>query len=130
MKQHGLLAERLRQAPPAIIEYNLPYPKVEFLNYACEWCGLVAHGSPLGDLKTLEPVRKSSDVGEFGNRQQIFCSPDAIYALWFAILDKEKYHKTRNGCTRSGTGAGRLKYYMFELPEATQTNPPYAPGFI
>jgi hypothetical protein len=46
------------------------------------------HGSPSHDLETLQPIRKGRDNNEFGNRQQIFCSPDAIWAMWFAILEK------------------------------------------
>lgn len=60
------------------IHYNLPYPKAEFLNYICDWRGFVVHGSPSHDLEILHPIRKGHDNNEFGNRQQIFCSPDAI----------------------------------------------------
>jgi hypothetical protein len=116
--------------PNTLISYNLPYPKAEFLNYACDWRGLVAHGSPLNDLEVIEPLRKSKDTNEFGNRQQVFCSPDAIWAMWFAILDKSKYHLTQNGCVRVGQGERRLKYYHFELPAANEADPPFTNGTI
>ncbi|HSL43263.1 MAG TPA: hypothetical protein VK897_07520, partial [Anaerolineales bacterium] len=67
-----------------LIDYNLPYPKSDFLNYLCDWRGFVMHGSPLQDLDVLQPIRQSRDNNEFGNRQQIFASPDAIWAMWFA----------------------------------------------
>jgi hypothetical protein len=73
------------------IEYNLPYPKVDFLNYLCNWRGLVVHGTSIPDLKVLQSIRQSTDSTEFGNHMQIFCSPDAIRAIWFAILDKSKF---------------------------------------
>lgn len=114
----------------ALLAYELPYPKAEFLNYACDWRGFVAYGSPLANLATLEPIRKSSDISEFGNRQQIFASPDANWAMWFAIMDKVKVKKTRNGCVRQGCGPGRVKYYHFELPVANRGNFPFAPGTI
>jgi hypothetical protein len=125
-----LLDAAFTQGPNEFIPYNLPYPKAEFLCYACDWRGLVAHGSPMDDLATIEPIRKSTDSGEFGNRQQIFCSPDAIWAMWFAILDKSKYRSTRNGCIRAGTGAGRLKGYFFQLRAVDQTDPPFTTGTI
>ena len=112
------------------ISYNLTYPKAEFLNYICDWRGFVAHGSPLPDLETLEPVRKSRDSNEFGNRQQIFCSPDANWAMWFAILDKAKFNLTRNGSVRVGSDMHRIKYYHFELPKENKENYPFAEGMI
>jgi len=112
------------------IIYNLPYPKADFLNYICDWREFVVHGSPTPNLEILEPVRKSRDVNEFGNRQQIFCSPDAMWAMWFAILEKGKFNQTRNGCVRVGRGARRVKYYHFELPKENKSNSPFADGMI
>ncbi len=112
------------------IQYDLPYPKVDFLNYLCDWRGLVAHGSPMHELKTIEPVRKSRDNNEFGNRTQIFCSPDAIWAMWFAILDKDKFTLTNNACIRIGSGARREKYYHFALPRNKKEDEPFTEGML
>lgn len=125
-----LLDTALIGNPRLPFDYKLPYPKAEFLNYVCDWRGFVVHGSPAHDLETLQPIRKSSDKTEFGNRQQIFASPDAMWAMWFAILDKSQYKQTRNGCVRVGRGRGRVKYYHFELPEANQANPPFTEGML
>ena len=118
------------RGPNALIDYNLLYPKADFLNYLCDWRRFVMHGSPLHDLDTLQPIRKSKDKTEFGNRQQIFASPDALWAMWFAILDKNKYNLTRNGCIRVGTGRHRVKYYHFELPKSNKDNIPFTNGMI
>lgn len=75
------------RGPSTLIDYNLPCSKSDFLNYLCDWRGLVMHGSSLHDLDVLKPIRMSGDNNEFGNRQQIFASPDAMWAMWFAILD-------------------------------------------
>jgi hypothetical protein len=112
------------------IQYDLPYPKIDFLNYLCDWRGLVAHGSPMHELTTLEPIRKSRDNTEFGNRTQIFCSPDAIWAMWFAILDKDKFTLTNNACIRIGSGARREKYYHFALPRNKKEEAPFAEGMM
>lgn len=119
-----------QSGPNTLIDYNLPYPKSDFLNYLCDWRGLVLHGSPMHDLGILQPIRKSGDDNEFGNRQQIFGSPDAIWAMWFAILDKSKYNLTRNGCVRVGLGTRRVKYYHFELPHNTRENKPFTEGML
>lgn len=126
----ALLDSAIQNGPNSQISYNLPHPKADFLTYICDWRGVVAHGSPLQDLEMLEPIRKSNDTGEFGNRKQIFCSPDALWSMWFAILDKSKYTFTRNGCLRVGTGDRRLKYYHFELKKKDETDRPFSNGMI
>lgn len=113
-----------------LIEYKLSFPKSDFLNYLCDWRGLVLHGSQQPDLDVLQPIRKSRDNHEFGNRKQVFGSPDAIWAMWFAILDKSKLHFTRNGCIRVGVGPKRVKYYHFELPKDVKKANPFTKGTI
>jgi hypothetical protein len=112
------------------VPYNLAHPKIDFLNYVCDWRGFVAHGSQLDNLTVLQPVRRSSDSTEFGNRRQVFCSPDATWAMWFAILDKQKFRTTRNGCVRIGKGSRRRKYYHFGLPADQRASPPFSTGSI
>lgn len=120
----------LQSGPNALIDYHLPYPKSDFLNYLCDQRGFVAHGSPLRDLMLLEPIRKSKDISEFGNRQQIFASSDAMWAMWFAILDKDKIDHTSNGCIRAGSGARRVKHYFFGLSQNSQADHPFTDGAI
>jgi hypothetical protein len=125
-----LLASLPTSSPGAVIDYHLPYPKIDFLNYLCDWRGFVAHGSPMPDLPALLPVRLSKDSGEFGNRQMIFCSPDGIWALWFAIMDKSRIRVTENGCVRLGHGPKQIKLYHFDLPTECKQNPPFIDGMI
>lgn len=125
-----LIDSALQRGPNALIEYDLPYPKSEFLNYLCDWRGFVLHGSPVHDLDVLKPIRQSGDNNEFGNRQQIFGSPDAMWAMWFAILDKRKFNFTRNGCVRVGLGPQRVKYYHFELPKSIREENPFTEGML
>jgi hypothetical protein len=126
----GLLDASIKSGPNPLIDYQLPYPKIDFLNYVCDWRGFVAHGSQSQDLTILQPIRFSQDTSEFGNRQQIFCSPDGIWAVWFAILNKSKCHLTENGCIRIGSGLIRSKYYFFYLPASCQPDPPFSDGMI
>lgn len=126
----NLFDSALLHGPNTLIDYNLPYPKSDFLNYLCDWRGFVMHGSQLTNLDTLQPIRRSRDRSEFGNRQQIFASPDAMWAMWFAILNKSKYNRTRNGCVRVGLGPRRIKHYHFELPQSNKENVPFNEGMI
>ncbi len=125
-----LLDSALSAGPNSPIDYRLPYPRLDFLNYICDWRGYVAHGSILPDLTLLQPLRYGRDDNEFGNRQQIFCSPDAIWAMWFAILDKKNVRVTENGCVRVGSRPSRLKFYHFDLPAECKDNPPFVNGMM
>ena len=126
----ALLASSLLHGRNSLIDYHLPYPKLDFLNYLCDWGGYVAHGSINHELEVLQPIRFSTDSGEFGRREQIFCSPDGIWAMWFAILDKAKCKLTENGCVRVGSGPKRIKYYHFDLPVRCKYDPPFVEGMI
>lgn len=125
-----LWAATLARTPNAVIDYSLPYPKIEFAAYLGDWCEVAFHGTVLPGLDVLQPLRRSSDVTEFGNRQQIFCTPDAYWATWFAILDRSRYRRTRNGCIRLGSGAQRLKFYHFELETHLEAAPPFVDGWL
>ena len=63
-------------------------------------------------------------------RRQIFASPDAIWAMRFAILDKGKFNLTRNGSVRVGHGNRRIKCYHFELPKSNRENNPFTEGML
>lgn len=120
----------LLRGPHRLITYDLPYPKIEFLNFLCDWRGIVAHGSPIPALKILKPIRNSKDISDFGNLKQVFVSPDAIWALWFAILDKKLVRRTRNGCVGIGNDENKEKYYHFELEQTLSGKFPFTPGTI
>ena len=112
------------------IEYDLPYPKLDFLNYLCDWRGLVAHGSHSSNLLELAPIRRSEEVSDLPYIQPVFAFPDAVMALWFAILDPKQVHATSNGCVCIGRELKREKYYHFELPSMLEGKFPFTPGTI
>ena len=111
--------------------YTLPYPKHEFLAYLTDYKELAFHGSTKQDMERLEPVRLTTDLSEFGNRQMLFGTPDAIWALWFAILDKDKSNGTSNSCipVRDIHGV-RYTLYFFAVDNASVTESPYVDGTL
>lgn len=117
----ALLQSGLDRGVDDFIDYDLDYPKIDFLNYLCDRRGYVVHGSKLADLRELKPIRHTTDKTEFGNRQMLFASPDAAWAMWFAILDKGIAKATSNACIRLGESSDSwTKYYFFELPTMLQ----------
>jgi hypothetical protein len=94
-------------------------------------CGLyIFHGSQRGGIEALLPYRESSDITEFGNRQQIFATPDIIWAIWFAVLDRNQIRGTANSCFIDR--ANRRSVYDFAIDAASyEKNPaPLKPGWI
>lgn len=113
---------------------NLPLPKWRFLAYLCDHKGLLAHGSDRTDLTELIPVAKQrGDLTEFGNATQIFATPDALWAMWFALLNRNmKYGGTANGCTRHEDEDGRVyKTYWFSVAHENITeDQPLTDGMV
>ncbi|RME90255.1 MAG: hypothetical protein D6770_02820, partial [Anaerolineae bacterium] len=68
---------------------------------------------------------------EFGNRRQIFATPDAPWALWFAILNRERLTRTHNICLRVGPRRGAwTKGYYFHLTRDLTPQTAFAPGVV
>jgi hypothetical protein len=113
---------------------HCPIDKWRFLTYLCDHKGLLAHGSSRTDLTELIPVAKQrGDLSEFGNATQIFASPDALWALWFALLNRNmKYGGTANSCARQRDAQGRVyKTYWFAIAHENLTESlPLVDGMI
>ncbi|MCG8350541.1 MAG: hypothetical protein MI924_22465 [Chloroflexales bacterium] len=79
--------------------FNLPYPKHRFLSYLTDEKNYLAHGSPLKNLTVLKAIRKSKDTEETGHEKLLLAASDAIWAMWYAILDKSRMGSlTSNDC--------------------------------
>lgn len=113
---------------------ELPMPKWHFLAYLCDHMNLLAHGSNRTDLTELIPVAKQrGDLSEFGNATQIFASPDALWAMWFALLNRSmKFVGTANSCARHTDENGRVyKTYWFSVAhDNIIADQPLADGMI
>ena len=128
----ALWQRALAGGPNAFIDYDLPYNKCEFLNYLCDELGLYVHGSNEKALSALEPIRRSSDFSEFGSREQVFATCDGLWAMWFAVLDKEKSGGTTNGCLtlEQDNGTKERAYYFAVAAEALKKSKPFVSGAI
>ncbi len=62
-------------------------PLWAWLTWLCEAKGFVAHGTGRDDITEFEP-RQSNDTGWFGNRQAVYASSDAVWAMFFAIMNR------------------------------------------
>ncbi len=68
------------------VEYDLPYPKYEFLRYLVEYEGLCMHGSRRPDIGLLKPVSYSTAGEATGNLNAIYADKDYVRPIYFAVF--------------------------------------------
>jgi hypothetical protein len=68
------------QSPPDV-------PVWAWLSWLCEAHGFVAHGTGKADITVFEP-RQSNDTGWFGNRKAVYAASDALWSMFFAIMNR------------------------------------------
>jgi hypothetical protein len=97
------------------VAYTLSMPKWRFLSHLCETQDILVHGSERDDIDEFEP-RQSNDVSEFGNRRAVYASSDAIWAMYFAVVNRRTVASLINASARfigrDGPGA---PYYFFSV---------------
>jgi hypothetical protein len=128
----ALLSDTLEKGQGIEIDYNLPAPKWQFLCYLCDQKGLLAHGSGNPNIDEFEP-RQSDDIGEFGNRKAVYAASDAIWAMYFAIVDRDRYVTSlTNACATIVEYDGSIHgpYYFFSINADALPHNPWRQGTI
>jgi hypothetical protein len=112
------------------IEYQLPYPKQEFLRYLVEKRDVLLHGSGNGAIDVFEPTWQTDYFGRV--RKAVFAASDGIWPMFFAILDRSRYHGSlRNVCYWDFDDIGkRQKCYGFSINAAFLGRQPWREGSI
>jgi hypothetical protein len=116
-----------------LIDFQLPYPKWEFLSYLCETKELVLHGSQNPEIEVVEP-RQANDVKSFSNQRAIYATTDGIWVQFFAILDRKKFHGMSlfNSCMRVRLPDNQLSEpaYFFSITHSVLVQKPWCQGMI
>jgi hypothetical protein len=121
-----------KQGTVVEIDYDLPAPKWQFLCWACDAKGVLVHGSGNPDITEFEP-RQSNDVTEFGNRRAVYAASDGIWAMYFAIMDRDRHVKSlMNACFRviGEDGSHSDPYYFFSINGDALPHEPWRRGTI
>ena len=113
------------------IQFNLPWPKWQFLCYLADQHGLALHGSGNAQIDRFEP-RQSNDVGEFGNQQAVYAAADGIWPMFFAIVDRERVGSVANACIRLEDETGHVEgpFYVFSISESALPTQPWRTGTV
>jgi len=114
------------------IDYNLPYPKWQFLCYLADRHAIVLHGTGDADIRVFEP-RKSMDLNEFGNRMAVYAAGDGLWAMYFAIIDRKRFPMTlTNACVRLADAEGNISEprYVFSISRTALRHQPWRAGVV
>lgn len=110
------------------IEYDLPYPKEEFLDFLVREKNCLLHGSAR-NLDVVEPRQANDAAKKSGNKKAVYAVTDPVLPIFYAIKNKEKI----NGVVQSGfdnnleTGE---KEYEFVVPKDALEAGPWTNGVI
>ncbi len=114
------------------IEYKLSIPKWQFLCYLAEHRDIVLHGSGNARITRFEP-RQPNDISAFGNQNAVYAAADGIWALFYAILDRERYPLSlNNSCIKvispdNKQGSWR---YFFSISKQFLAQRPFRDGTV
>jgi hypothetical protein len=113
------------------IPFTLPYPKWQFLCYLADHHDIALHGSGDPHIALFEP-RQSHDLNEFGNQKAIYAASDGLWAMFFAIVDRDRVLSITNACVRLAeeTGALHGPLYVFSVSQSALPSQPWRTGTV
>lgn len=126
-----LLDTTLSMGECPTIQYTLPWPKWQFLCYLAERRDIALHGSGDSNITVFEP-RQSNDLSEFGNQKAVYAASDGLWAMFFAIVDRDRVLSITNACVRLADSSGVLDgpYYVFSVSQSALPNRPWRIGTV
>lgn len=113
------------------IPYTLPWPKWQFLCHVADHHNIALHGSGDPNIALFEP-RQSNDLNEFGNQKAVYAASDGLWAMFFAIVDRDRVKSTINACVRLADETGEFlgPYYVFSISQSALPNQPWRTGTV
>ena len=127
-----LYAEAVAHGAGTEIDYNLSAPKWQFLCYLSDTKGILMHGSGNPSISQFEP-RQSNDITEFGNRRAVYAASDGIWAMYFAIVDRDRHVTSlMNACFRVLQEGDNWSdcYYFFSVNGDALPHRPWRKGTV
>jgi hypothetical protein len=90
------------------------------------------HGTGDPNIQSFEP-RKPLDFAPFGDQKAVFATSDPIWAMFYAIVDRDRYDLTlNNGCILLMDADGRpgLPHYYFSITHGALHRRPWRTGHV
>lgn len=115
-----------------LVDYRLEAPRWQFLCYATEKYPITLHGSGNAQIAIFEP-RQPVDLGTFGNQKAVYATEDGILAMFFAIVDRDRYPMwVNNACVRlvDASGQSSPPFYVFSVSKQFLSQQPWRKGTV
>jgi hypothetical protein len=130
-----LLKTGFSEAQGDWIDYDLPYPKHEFVQYVTSQNQIIFHGSNKMDIKEFLPIRKSIELHDKtgrGNIQGVYGTHDGLWSMFFAIVDRKRLQGSiRNGVMYFHNLEGeQIAVYNFSINQDQLLERPYTTGAL
>jgi len=103
----------------------------QFLCHLADARGLVLHGSGDPGIDMFEP-RQANDLREFGNQKAVYAAGDGIWAMFFAIVDRDRVPSVTNACVRLADATGNVSppRYVFSISNSALPDQPWHAGTV
>jgi len=104
----------------------------QFLCGLAERREIAFHGTGDANIESFEP-REPIDYAPFGQQKAVFATTDPIWAMFYAIVDRERHRLTlNNGCILLTDAEGRrgLPYYYFSITGGALQEQPWRAGYV
>ena len=108
-----------------------PSLRWQFLCHLADARGAVLHGSGRPGIEEFEP-RQALDLRDFGNQKAVYAAGDGIWAMFFAIVDRERIPSVTNACIRLADAAGNVSQprYVFSISRSALPLRPWRSGTV
>ena len=90
------------------------------------------HGTGDPDIESFEP-RHPIDFAPFGDQKAVFATSDPIWAMFYAIVDRDSHDITlNNGCivVLDANGDPGTPHYYFSISRGTLPQRPWRTGYV
>ena len=113
------------------IQFTLPWSKWQFLCHIADHHDIALHGSGNPNIALFEP-RQSNDLSEFGNQKAVYAASDGLWAMFFAIVDRDRVPSITNACIRLEEESGAIHgpRYVFSVSQSALPGQPWRTGTV
>jgi hypothetical protein len=116
----------------AVVRETGDVPLWHFLCGLAERREIAFHGTGDPGITSFEP-REPIDYAPFGRQRAVFATSDPIWAMFYAVVDRERYRLTlNNGCiyVTGPDGSGVPPHYYFSITSSALSEQPWRTGYV
>jgi hypothetical protein len=129
--REGAMVDRGLDAD-AIVRRGGDVTRWKFLCGIADRSAIAFHGTGNPNIERFEP-RQPMDFAPFGHQKAVFATSDPIWAMFYAIVDRDRYRiSLNNGCIALVDEEGRLgrPHYYFSISRGALPQRPWRAGYV